>query len=333
MQPSKSLPSAFLSVFLTGVFLFPISQSLAGGSNKNGNPYGNGTFFDGGTFSAVIRGQNLSGTMLVSAPPGVSGGSNSTSTNGSGGVATIIIQGQTFQANANANVDANSSQIAGNFYGGYELSGQGSNSVLTTNTPVPITSEITLINTNYQYNISTLTNTNISTNFFYTNQIYTNIGYVTIYATNPDTGVITATNFPSTNVANITSIGTNYTTNYNTTSYTNTNTIIVTTNTLVTNYMNIEATTTYNDAVDIVGAFGGGLQNSYPNQTFNANGQVTQTSISFVTNEIPTTVTTNYPITVQGIMISSAMETFATYSNAVPYATTVYSQTNLGGTN
>jgi hypothetical protein len=124
--------------------------------------------------------------------------------------------------------------------------------------------------------------------------------------------------------------------NYTISTITNTNAIIVyQTNVVTTNYiqLNQEASTAYNDAVNFMGSYNGGLQNAYPNQTFNANGQVTQTQLSFDTNGIPATVMQNYSITVQGILISSTMQTFPAYSNSVPYATTVYGQTNLGRTN
>jgi len=72
---TSRIPSLALSVF--AAFLAFSPQSHAGASNKNGNPFGNGTFFqNSGTFSAVIRGQNLSGTMLFSTGVSTNGGTN-----------------------------------------------------------------------------------------------------------------------------------------------------------------------------------------------------------------------------------------------------------------
>jgi hypothetical protein len=52
----------FLALLLLGSVLALVPSLHAGGSNKNGNPFGNGTFFgNSGTFSGVIRGQNLAG--------------------------------------------------------------------------------------------------------------------------------------------------------------------------------------------------------------------------------------------------------------------------------
>ena len=604
MHHCKTLPIAIFSLILGGISLVPWSQLHAGASNKSGNPFGYGTFFQGGTFSAVIRGQNLSGTMLVSAPPGAStGNSNSSPTNGSGGMATIIFQGNTFQANADASVNPSSSQIAGNFYGGITLSGNGSNTVLasTTNPLTPVVSNTNLFATNYTFSIyyitnvvpyitsttnwsnsySAFTNTNpvvtVSTNSnpevtnftnnapvvtvttnsnpvitSYTNQFpvvttytnytytysystnsnpvvttytnytytyststnsnpvvttYTNltygivasttnipivslvtnaqvvtvtnvasssfvttnyfpnfdtngsvIGYTTVLVTNavaPGTNNMTNTyvnastnlvpqtvlstntnydiksftnnfpvvtvstntnyyiqsftnNFPvvivstntnysiqsytntnpqvyfqtnytytyshSTNTNPVITTLTNYTytysystnsnpvvtvvansnpvvtyttntnpveyelpngnnaSNYTISSFTNTNSIsLYSTNVMMTNYLNLQkvATTTYNDAVQFIGAYAGPLKNQYPNQTFLGNGAVTQKQLSFSTDGIPTVQMQNYPISVQGILISANMQTFPTYSNSVPFATTIYRQTNL----
>lgn len=59
-----SLPSllGFLALLLLGG-----ADLQAGASNKNGNPFGNGTFFStGGTFTGVLRGNNLVGVTQFS---------------------------------------------------------------------------------------------------------------------------------------------------------------------------------------------------------------------------------------------------------------------------
>ena len=61
------------SFFYSVTFLFVLalvcctSVSYAGASNKNGNPYGNGSFFpNNGTFNGVLRGPNLVGITQFS---------------------------------------------------------------------------------------------------------------------------------------------------------------------------------------------------------------------------------------------------------------------------
>ena len=67
MHHCKTLPIAIFSLILGGISLVPCSELHAGASNKNGNPFGNGTFFSNdGTFSAVLRGQNLVGITQFS---------------------------------------------------------------------------------------------------------------------------------------------------------------------------------------------------------------------------------------------------------------------------
>jgi hypothetical protein len=96
-----------------------IPQLHAFASNKNGNPYGNGTFFQTtGTFSAVVRGQNLSGTILFST--GVD--TNAASTNSSGS-SLIVFQGNTYKGNCVGMWNPSSGTIDGQIWGGQSLSG------------------------------------------------------------------------------------------------------------------------------------------------------------------------------------------------------------------
>ena len=129
----------------------------AGASNKNGNPFGNGTFFNtSGTFSAVVRGQNLSGTMLFStgantnASAGGAGGSTVNNTNtgfgitgSSPGTSVMVYEGYTYQGNAAGMWNPANGSVSGQFWGGQTLSGTNGATVYpeiyNTNTfPVPI---------------------------------------------------------------------------------------------------------------------------------------------------------------------------------------------------
>ena len=55
-----------LLTLLAIAIVLPVTSIQAGASNKNGNPFGNGSFFsDQGTFSAVIRGNGASITSIL----------------------------------------------------------------------------------------------------------------------------------------------------------------------------------------------------------------------------------------------------------------------------
>jgi hypothetical protein len=125
------IPSLALSILLA--IIASSHTSYAGASNRNGNPFGNGTFFQTtGTFSSVIRGQNLSGTMLFST--GV--GTNSGGTNSSGSCVISYLgspDGATapgvYSGNANGMWDPSSGSIRGQFWGGYTRSGTNSTTI------------------------------------------------------------------------------------------------------------------------------------------------------------------------------------------------------------
>jgi hypothetical protein len=171
-----------LSLFLLGSALAFAPTLHAGASNKNGNPFGNGTFFQTtGTFSAVVRGENLSGTMLFST--GVS--TNAVSTNSSG-TTTISYLGSDgaragmYIGNATGMWDPSSGAISGQIWGGQMLSGSNSTTVwpeiYNTNIfPVPIN---TLTNIVIQ---SIDTNTGLP---YVTNIVATNTIYVMPYGSN-----------------------------------------------------------------------------------------------------------------------------------------------------
>ena len=295
-------PRFSLLAFLFVALIFVLSPSLrAGASNKNGNPFGNGTFFQTtGTFSAVVRGQNLSGTMMFSTGANTNGASSS-GTNGatsasSGGKATISYLGDStgstpgiYLGNADGMWNPSSGEISGQLWGGIKLSGNGTNYIYpeiynTTNQGTyPDGSTFNY----YPWPISTVTNTTLTTT-----------------VTDPTTGVTT----------------------------------YITTNIAVTNTIYVEPVgkNSYNDTAFISGNFSGYTQNNYPNQTFTASGTLVQQELvsppvgSGVTGSAPFTQGQyTIPITVQGIRISDSYTSFGLVSNSVPYSTTLYSVTNI----
>jgi len=281
--PFKTCISTCLKVSLAALFLCVIPQVQAGASNKNGSPYGNGTFFrTTGTFSSVVRGENLSGTMLFS-----TGLSTNSATTNSSGSAVIVYQGYTYRGNAWGMWDPSSGSVNGEFQGGQMLSGTNGTTIYPE-----------IYNTNFPVPITTLTNSTITVTGFITNGL-------------------SVTTFTST-------------------------TNVVLTNTI---YVEPIGTNSFQDAVYMNGSFNGQTQNKYPNQTFTAQGQITQQQLypqqitqgtntgAVGTQPVQMAAPLNIPITVQGVRISDTFADFATISNAVPYSMTTYSITNIPSQN
>lgn len=265
-----------------------IPQLHAFASNKNGNPYGNGTFFQTtGTFSAVVRGQNLSGTILFST--GVD--TNAASTNSSGS-SLIVFQGNTYRGNCVGMWNPSSGTIDGQIWGGQSLSGTNSSTIYP---------EIFNSNTFPVY-------INVTTN---------------VQGTVQGTSVING-------VTNTTSIPTNY----------------VITNTIA---LEPQGTNYVQDSVYMNGSFDGNVQNSYPNQTFTASGNLIQQQLGTtpiagasgytngtipaygVEGTAPVQVSSiTIPITVQGIRVADTYTVFNTVNNSsnVPYSAIYYTVTN-----
>jgi hypothetical protein len=172
---SSRVFSATLATLIASIFSADLH---AGASNKNGNPFGNGTFFSNtATFSAVVRGDNLSGTVYFS-----TGVSTNTFDAGSQGSTVIVYEGNTYNGNASGMWNPSSSVISGQIWGGQTLSGPGSTTVWpeiynTTNVsgtngfPRPIQVVSNVIGTNIVYDIYGISNTTV-TNILVTNTIY-----------------------------------------------------------------------------------------------------------------------------------------------------------------
>jgi len=269
-------PLFFAAAVMTTAFV-SLSDLRAGASNKNGNPFGNGTFFQTtGTFSAVVRGQNLSGTMLFST------GANTNSTNSSSGGSTTIsylgsdgARAGMYIGNAAGFWNPSSGSISGQLWGGLRLSGSNSATVWPE-----------IYNTNiFPQPINTVSN--VVTTFVDTNTI-------------PPT-VTTVVN-------------------------TVTNTI----------YVMPYGSNTFNDTAYMSGNFSGTTANSYPNQTFTAQGTLVQQQlypqvVDTAEGTVPVEMAGDLkiPITVQGIRVSDTYSAFNTISNSVPYSWTTYSITNF----
>jgi hypothetical protein len=117
MRLVKSLPPTILALLLTGMIFIPVPQLQAGGSNKNGNPYGNGSFFpNNGTFSGVIRGENLGGITQFSTSV-----TNALST--SRGAAFLYINGFSYSSGVAAVLDPASSSLNAYFSTAAETNG------------------------------------------------------------------------------------------------------------------------------------------------------------------------------------------------------------------
>lgn len=277
-------------------------KTHAGASNKNGNPFGNGTFFQTtGTFSAVVRGQNLSGTMLFS-----SGVNTNSTNNSSGGTTTISYLGGEgaragiYIGNATGMWDPSSGSISGQLWGGLSLSKTNTTTIWpqvynNSNNPLSPSSPL---NPNYDPT---------APSFPYLVQTESNVVIPPQIILNPVTGaadVVSGTNFVITNNIYVMPVGNN----------------------------------SFNDTAYMSGNFSGKTANNYPNQTFTAQGMLVQQQLypqQVDTGEGTTPVQMNadlqIPITVQGIRVSDNYSSFNTVSNSVPYSWTTYSVTNFAG--
>jgi len=312
MRPPFIPSLGSLALILVGFIMIGSASVQAGASNKNGNPFGNGTFFQTtGTFSSVIRGQNLSGTMLFS----TGSSTNSVSTNSSGscvisylGSPDGSIQPGVYRGNAAGMWDPSSGSISGQFWGSYLKSGTNS-----------FTNWSQVFNTNIvTQTLPDYSSTNVFA-FPFILQVQTNI--ITYIQSNTVTAGIT-------------------------------NTVQIPVVSSVTNILALEpiGNNVYNDAAMMNGSFDGYVQNKYPNQTFSAQGSIAQQSLAqqqqgssaYTVNldgstnynqegtlPIQMALASNIPVTVKGIRISDAYSDFNTISNSIPYAMTTYSVTNV----
>jgi hypothetical protein len=139
MKLTLLIPSLVLGLIISTSF-----EALAFGGSPGG-PFSNGSYFpNDGTFSAVVRGENLTGTLQFSTNEGsgpvpssvdqqtTSTGSSTTQSTvtssalgglGSTGIATIYYDGDTYLGNSQGSMNSQSSTMAVNFQ--VDAQGQG----------------------------------------------------------------------------------------------------------------------------------------------------------------------------------------------------------------
>lgn len=142
------LPYSLLPTTLAIGFLFSSATEAPAFGGPPGGPFGPGSYFpNDGTFSAVVRGENLTGTLQFSTtqgagptPSSVSQSGNTTITTsglggvGSTGVATIYFDGDTYMGNSQGALNGQASTMTVNFQAGVQGQGQGNITVSQTTT-------------------------------------------------------------------------------------------------------------------------------------------------------------------------------------------------------
>lgn len=288
MSTGKISPISLLSAL---ALVLTSTQAFAGASNKSGNPYGNGTFFgNDGTFSAVLRGKNMTGITQFS-------------TYSSGKITTGL---NTITNAATADTAANVPGTVNVYLNGVSYAGIASG-VLD-----PSAGTISAVFSSF----SVRSATNFAVNQTLTNNSLTNIS--------TNNGVVSATNYTFTNSSN--NSGTNITnsppsitliTNITAASITNTS-VLSNTNTTSTNNINTLVISTNGSSISYTagfsqsilgGAFTANFQNKYPNQTFYGDGSVT-TPQAVVNGTNTSIVADTVSFNVNGVRVSSSSATY-----------------------
>ncbi|NBS53264.1 MAG: hypothetical protein EBS96_11775, partial [Spartobacteria bacterium] len=115
---SRTIPSRFALLALLAASPFMLNDAQAFGG-KPGGPFSNGTYFpNDGTFSAVLRAEDLIGTLQFS----------TSSSSASSGVATIYNEGDIYIGNSSGVVNPSSNEITVQFQASSE--GQGKQTFL-----------------------------------------------------------------------------------------------------------------------------------------------------------------------------------------------------------
>jgi hypothetical protein len=114
---------------LVAMLQFTLAPEACAFGGAPGGPFSNGSYFpNDGTFSAVVRGENLSGTVQFSTTSG-SGEKGA----GSTGISTIYYDGDTYLGNSQGSYNSQASTMEVNFQA--DVQGQGQNSI-SVQTPV-----------------------------------------------------------------------------------------------------------------------------------------------------------------------------------------------------
>jgi hypothetical protein len=128
MKLTLLLPTLVIGMLMSSSY----KASAFGG--RPGGPFSNGSYFpNDGTFSAVVRGENLTGTLQFSTTSGSGPTSREILTTGgvgglgSTGVATIYYDGDTYQGNSQGALNAEASTMTVNFQA--DVQGQGQQTI------------------------------------------------------------------------------------------------------------------------------------------------------------------------------------------------------------
>ena len=305
-------------VFLSAFLLAPLSKVHAGASNKNGNPFSNGSFFsDSGTFNAIIRStNNFMAVVTFSTSPTA----NTTNTNSNpsfanptnSGVATVYAGGQQFQGPAYGIVSGSTISASYIGYYGYRQSG----AYLLTNT------NVTYVNSNGIVTNDVISSLNVATDLYTTSDIVLNVltgtlvTNITIGTTN--NGVLNADTSTVLPYVPRTITGTNYSSTTNVGFTTNTN--ITTNPAWLTNPATNKfvTTVTTNVVTNVI---------TTTNYTYLTN-QIINTNYVTITNGVVTNVT-NHTVVSAATLVTNT--TKATLGSSVPLTnqtTTIFSVTN-----
>ena len=129
MKKTSTL-APLLIVLLVAILQFTSAPEAHAFGGAPGGPFSNGSYFPNeGTFSAIVRGENLSGTVQFSttsaAGSSAGSGNSTTSTGGSGstGISTIYYDGDTFFGNSQGAYNPQASTMAVTFQA--DAQGQG----------------------------------------------------------------------------------------------------------------------------------------------------------------------------------------------------------------
>ena len=122
MKKTSTL-APLLFVCLVAMLQFTSIPEARAFGGAPGGPFNNGSYFpNDGTFSAVVRGENLSGTVQFSTTSG-SGGTGT----GSTGISTIYYDGDTYLGNSQGSYNPQASTMEVNFQA--DVQGQGEQSI------------------------------------------------------------------------------------------------------------------------------------------------------------------------------------------------------------
>ncbi len=291
MSTGKISPISLLSAL---ALVLTSTQAFAGASNKSGNPFGNGTFFgNDGTFSAVLRGKNMTGVTQFSTYSSgkITTGFNSitnaatadTAANIPGSV-SVYLNGVSYVGIASGVQDPSAGTITAVFssFSVRSATNFAVNQSLTNNTLTNISTNDGLVSTSN----NSFSNNNIT--------IQTNLS-----TTNLNTSPFSAT---LTNIVS-TNRGTNSLVSTNITTTNNINSLVISTNGASVSY-----TAGFSQSI-LGGAFTANFQNKYPNQTFYGDGSVT-TPQAVVNGTNTSIVADTVTFNVNGVRVSSSSSTY-----------------------